>query len=52
MVTIYDILGREVKNTILYSNSDKVDISLLNTGTYVFRVNSDNQVARGKFLVE
>ncbi len=52
VITIYDILGREVKNTILYSNSDKVDISLLNTGTYVFRVNSDNQVARGKFLVE
>ncbi len=52
IITIYDILGREVKTTRLYTKSDKVDISQLNSGTYVFRVNSDNQVARGKFLVE
>ena len=52
IVTIYDILGREVKIIRLHSNNDKLNISQLNSGTYVFRVNSDNQVARGKFLVE
>ena len=52
VLTIYDVLGRELKSVTLNGLEDQVDISKLISGTYVFRVNSNNQLYQGKFFVK
>ena len=52
VLTIYDVLGRELKSVTLNSQEDEIDISTLSFGTYVYRVNSNNQLYHGKFMVE
>jgi hypothetical protein len=48
---LFDITGRKVLTTNLKGNQ-KVDISLLENGLYIYRVNQDGMVKSGKILVE
>lgn len=52
-LTIYNSLGQPVSSTI-YSDSQTIDISKLNTGIYTYSVTDNNQniISNGKFIKE
>ncbi|MFN2260826.1 MAG: S8 family serine peptidase [Psychroflexus sp.] len=50
-VTIYDIQGKSVFNETEF-NSGKLDLSSLNSGVYLLRITSDNNVVSKKIIVE
>ncbi|WP_027125363.1 discoidin domain-containing protein [Gelidibacter mesophilus] len=52
--SLYDIQGRLVLRKVLNSNSteNKIDISTINTGVYVVKINNDNQVKTQKVIIK
>ncbi len=53
-ISIVDVVGRELINTILESKSSNIDVSVFSTGTYIYKViNKENEVLfSGKIVVE
>jgi len=49
--TVYNIVGQEMINITLSSSSTKVDISNLNSGNYVVKVNVDNRQSYKRIAV-
>ncbi len=54
MLSIFDIEGREAMKIILAdeSNSHLLDVSSLNSGMYMMKAVSGNQVMMQKFTIE
>lgn len=51
-VFIYDYLGRLVKNELLNTTSSKIDTSNLQKGTYIVKVDSDNELTSKILIVD
>lgn len=47
-LSFYDLLGREVLTRKIYEDNQKIDVSTLSSGTYVYKTNSN---AVGKIIV-
>ncbi|WP_162126189.1 T9SS type A sorting domain-containing protein [Flavobacterium phycosphaerae] len=51
-VSIYTIVGQEVKTEILNATEGNIDMSNLSSGTYIVKVTTDNQVKTLKVIKE
>ena len=51
-VTIYNLLGKRVKNVTLNKNEGVIDVSNLNTGIYILKYTINNTVGTKKFIKE
>ncbi len=49
-VAVYNLVGQEVFRTALNAKAGQVNLSLLNTGTYIVKLTSDNEVQSLKIL--
>jgi hypothetical protein len=50
-INIYDLTGRRILIKTLNNKSEKIDISLLTAGTYIYKLfGSDEKVIRGKII--
>ncbi len=50
LLTVYDILGKEIVNQKWQNEATSWNVSNLNSGTYYVDIQIDNQVFRGKFI--
>ncbi len=51
-IELYDLTGRQVYRQPVNSNRQRVDVSQLSGGLYVYRLVSGGKVARGKVVIE
>lgn len=51
-IELYDLTGRQVSLQSVTSNRQRVDVSQLAEGLYVYQLLSDGKVARGKVVIE
>ncbi|PKA82321.1 putative secreted protein (Por secretion system target) [Ulvibacter sp. MAR_2010_11] len=50
-VTIYNLLGQEVASKTVSSNSDQIEVSRLQTGTYLVKITIDNAVKVERLVI-
>ena len=51
-VAVYNLLGQEVIAKAMNANQSQIDMSHLSNGTYLVKVNADNQVKTIKVIKE
>jgi hypothetical protein len=49
-VSVFDILGKQVRNATL-SNNDGLDVSLLKSGLYILKISQNNKTINKKILI-
>ena len=50
-IEIFDMLGRLILTRSNISLHEKIDVSSLNTGTYLIRFTNENKSATDKFII-